>query len=260
MLWDEIPRMQELTTDQVRDYLHSRKYERQTFFGIKSIYEWLFIDDYVEQNVCWRLDNPANRKTYPDYLSVEEIGYLLSVGDRRERTVIHLMYATGMRVGEVAQVRESDLMLESGMIKIHGKGNKERMGLMYPECVQHMEKWITIRNRAKLKTFWGDHPQKIFIQLRPKIQDEVLKAKMARPHILRHSFATHMVKGGADIMVVKELLGHEHVRDTEKYVHISGQQIRDAINIGMGAPRPKTKPRKFMTRKELKQAKMELKW
>lgn len=259
LLWNEVPRMQELNIDQVRDYLHSKRYELQTFYGIKSIFEWLFIDDFVEENICWRLDSPVRRITYPDFLEVGEIDELLSVADTRERTVIHLMFATGMRVGEVAQVKESDLMLHSGMIKIHGKGNKERMGLLYPDAIKHMEKWITIRNRAKLKTFWGTHPQKIFVELRPKIMNEALKAKMARPHILRHSFATHMVRGGADIMVVKDLLGHEHVRDTEKYVHISGQQIREAINLVFNKPREKSKPTKFMTRKEITAARRALK-
>lgn len=260
MLWDELPRMQELTTTQVRDYLFSRKYAWIDFFGVKSIYEWLFMDDYTDTNICEPLECPRKRITMPNYLHEDEINEILSVADTRERTVVHLMYATGMRIGEVAQVRESDLMLESGMIKIHGKGNKERMALMYPEAVRHMVNWITIRNRAKLKSFWGTHPQNIFVELRPKIKNEVLRAKLKRPHILRHTFATHMVKGGADIMVVKELLGHSNIADTEKYVHISGHQIREAINIGMGQPRPKSKPRKYMTRAERKEARQLLKY
>lgn len=259
MLWPEPKEIKELNISQIREYLLMRKYNLSAFYGVKSIYRWLFLDDYIDENPCDRLEDPKRKISMPDYLSLDEIEYLFNIADTRERTMLHLLFATGMRIGELVVVAESDLMLNNEMIKIHGKGGKERYGLLYREAVTHLEKWVMIRRRARLKSFWGGHAKSLLSVFKKKIPDEDLRIKF-HPHIMRHSFATHMIRGGADIMVVKQLLGHESIKNTEKYIHISGQQIRQAVNIFAEARKklPVTKNRP-LSRAEIKEMRSKIK-
>ncbi len=214
--------------------------------GIKTFYKFLLIENEIQQSPAELLEAPKTARKLPVYLSIEEIDKLVAQIDRstpegeRNVTMLETMYSCGLRVSELVNLKISDLHLNEDYIKVVGKGNKERLIPIGKLAKKLINNYIQIvRVHLPVKKNAGDV---IFLNRRGSpisrvmvfyvIKDLADKAgikKKLSPHTFRHSFATHLVEGGADLRAVQEMLGHESITTTEIYTHIDRQYLRDNI-------------------------------
>ena len=214
--------------------------------GIKTFYKFLILENDIQQNPAELLETPKLTRKIPIFLNVEEIDQLLSLIDRsnnegeRNMSMLETLYSCGLRVSELVNLKITDLHLNSDYIKITGKGNKERLvpiGKIAKKLI--LNYLITIRVKYPVKKEFVDI---LFLNRRGGklsrvmvfyiIKDLAEKAgikKTLSPHSFRHSFATHLVEGGADLRAVQEMLGHESITTTEIYTHLDRQFLRDNI-------------------------------
>ena len=214
--------------------------------GIKTFYKFLILENDIQQNPAELLETPKLTRKIPIFLNVEEIDQLLSLIDRsnnegeRNMSMLETLYSCGLRVSELVNLKITDLHLNSDYIKITGKGNKERLvpiGKIAKKLI--LNYLTTIRVKYPVKKEFVDI---LFLNRRGVklsrvmvfyiIKDLADKAgikKTLSPHSFRHSFATHLVEGGADLRAVQEMLGHESITTTEIYTHLDRQFLRDNI-------------------------------
>jgi integrase/recombinase XerD len=214
--------------------------------GIKTFYKFLILENDIQQNPAELLETPKLTRKIPIFLNVEEIDQLLSLIDRsnnegeRNLSMLETLYSCGLRVSELVNLKITDLHLNSDYIKITGKGNKERLvpiGKIAKKLI--LNYLTTIRVKYPVKKEFVDI---LFLNRRGGrlsrvmvfyiIKDLAEKAgikKTLSPHSFRHSFATHLVEGGADLRAVQEMLGHESITTTEIYTHLDRQFLRDNI-------------------------------
>ena len=214
--------------------------------GIKTFYKFLILENDIQQNPAELLETPKLTRKIPIFLNVEEIDQLLSLIDRsnnegeRNMSMLETLYSCGLRVSELVNLKITDLHLNSDYIKITGKGNKERLvpiGKIAKKLI--LNYLTTIRVKYPVKKEFVDI---LFLNRRGGklsrvmvfyiIKDLAEKAgikKTLSPHSFRHSFATHLVEGGADLRAVQEMLGHESITTTEIYTHLDRQFLRDNI-------------------------------
>jgi len=214
--------------------------------GIKTFYKFLILENDIQKNPAELLETPKLTRKIPIFLNVEEIDQLLSLIDRsnnegeRNMSMIETLYSCGLRVSELVNLKITDLHLNSDYIKITGKGNKERLvpiGKIAKKLI--LNYLTTIRVKYPVKKEFVDI---LFLNRRGGklsrvmvfyiIKDLAEKAgikKTLSPHSFRHSFATHLVEGGADLRAVQEMLGHESITTTEIYTHLDRQFLRDNI-------------------------------
>lgn len=214
--------------------------------GIKTFYKFLLLENELEQSPAELLEAPKTTRKLPVFLTVEEIDKLLSHIDRskpegeRNITMLETLYSCGLRVSELVNLRISDLHLNEDYIKVTGKGNKERLVPIGKSAKKLLKSYIQeTRTHLPIKKKAEDH---VFLNRRGGtlsrvmvfyvIKDLAIKAgikKKMSPHTFRHSFATHLVEGGADLRAVQEMLGHESITTTEIYTHLDRQYLRDNI-------------------------------
>jgi len=214
--------------------------------GIKTFYKFLILENDIQKNPAELLETPKLTRKIPIFLNVEEIDQLLSLIDRsnnegeRNMSMLETLYGCGLRVSELVNLKITDLHLNSDYIKITGKGNKERLvpiGKIAKKLI--LNYLTTIRVKYPVKKEFVDI---LFLNRRGGklsrvmvfyiIKDLAEKAgikKTLSPHSFRHSFATHLVEGGADLRAVQEMLGHESITTTEIYTHLDRQFLRDNI-------------------------------
>jgi len=214
--------------------------------GIKTFYKFLILENDIQKNPAELLETPKLTRKIPIFLNVEEIDQLLSLIDRsnnegeRNISMLETLYSCGLRVSELVNLKITDLHLNSDYIKITGKGNKERLvpiGKIAKKLI--LNYLTTIRVKYPVKKEFVDI---LFLNRRGGklsrvmvfyiIKDLAEKAgikKTLSPHSFRHSFATHLVEGGADLRAVQEMLGHESITTTEIYTHLDRQFLRDNI-------------------------------
>ncbi len=214
--------------------------------GIKTFYKFLILENDIQQNPAELLETPKLTRKIPIFLNVEEIDQLLSLIDRsnnegeRNMSMLETLYSCGLRVSELVNLKITDLHLNSDYVKITGKGNKERLvpiGKIAKKLI--LNYLTTIRVKYPVKKEFVDI---LFLNRRGGklsrvmvfyiIKDLAEKAgikKTLSPHSFRHSFATHLVEGGADLRAVQEMLGHESITTTEIYTHLDRQFLRDNI-------------------------------
>jgi len=214
--------------------------------GIKTFYKFLILENDIQKNPAELLETPKLTRKIPIFLNVEEIDQLLSLIDRsnnegeRNMSMLETLYSCGLRVSELVNLKITDLHLNSDYIKITGKGNKERLvpiGKIAKKLI--LNYLTTIRVKYPVKKEFVDI---LFLNRRGGklsrvmvfyiIKDLAEKAgikKTLSPHSFRHSFATHLVEGGADLRAVQEMLGHESITTTEVYTHLDRQFLRDNI-------------------------------
>lgn len=211
--------------------------------AIKTFYRFLINEGYVKENVAGVLESPKLWKKLPNTLSVEEVDRLLNAPDSRgwrglrDKASLELLYATGMRVSEIVGIRVNNLNMDVGFIKCVGKGSKERiipLGKRAKEAIKkYMEKSRTkllkgrdqdnsllltrLGRRMSRQNFWKMIK---FYARQAKIK------KVISPHILRHSFATHLLERGADLRIVQEMLGHSDISTTQIYTHINKERLK----------------------------------
>lgn len=224
--------------------IHPRSQAR-ILSGIRSFYQFLLLEDYIEQDPCELLESPQIGKHLPDVLTVEEINALIGQIDRSTRegqrncAILETLYSCGLRVSELCNLKISDLYLNEGFIKVEGKGNKQRLVPISPRAVSELKNYFLDREQGLIKPGYEDF---VFISRFGKnisrimvfhIIKELAAAiglkKSISPHTFRHSFATHLLEGGANLRAIQCMLGHESIGTTEIYMHIDRTLLRQEI-------------------------------
>lgn len=209
---------------------------------INSLYNFLMDEGIIGQNPCVNLVSPKMEKKLPVYLTEEEIDNLLDLRlvtpyDYRNKAMFELLYATGLRISELVNLKITDVDLDNCFIRVFGKGKKERIVPVSEIALKYLVIYVKNYRNEILKTHVSDY---LFISNCYKNISrqgffKILKAECKRagieknvsPHVLRHSFATHLLKHGADLRIIQELLGHEDISTTQIYAHLVNEKMKD---------------------------------
>lgn len=226
------------------DYLkHSNKTISRQLSSLRSFYNYLVEIKLVETNVFRRVRNPKVEKKLPNYLNIMEIEEILaSIKEEtkeeiRDKCLFELLYSTGIRASEASGIKLNDVDRHNLSIRIFGKGSKERI-VYYGDYGQELlNKYLNVRNEFLIKgeseylfinKIGGKLSRDSIGQIINKIIDNSSLKHKISPHVLRHTFATHLLDNGADLRSVQELLGHENMKTTEIYTHVSNERLRAA--------------------------------
>ncbi len=214
--------------------------------GIKAFYKYLLIENVISDDPTELLDGPRIGQKLPVFLSVDEINLLIAAIDRskpegeRNKAIIETIYSCGLRVSELVNLKMSNTFLDIGFVKVLGKGNKERIVPMGGAAVKQIgiykeayRNHLTIQAGNEDFLFISKRGTKltremIFLIIKELVKKTGLK-KTISPHTFRHSFATHLIEGGADLRAVQEMLGHSSITTTEIYTHLDREYLRSAI-------------------------------
>jgi integrase/recombinase XerD len=214
--------------------------------GIKAYYRYFLLEDLIRDDPTELLEGPKLTRKIPDVLSYEELEKMFAAIDlshpqgHRNRAVLETLYACGLRVSELVNLRLSRYFPDIGFVKVTGKGDKERIVPIGPAAIKHIRYYL--ENERKQQTIQPGSEDFLFLNRRGKpltrvmvfyiIKEAVRNAgiqKNVSPHTFRHSFATHLVEGGADLRAVQEMLGHESITTTEIYTHLDTKYLKDTI-------------------------------
>ena len=214
--------------------------------GLRSFFDYLVFEEYRKTNPTDLIESPKIGIKLPDTLSEEDINSLISAIDlthpqgERNKTIIETLYSCGLRVSELIHLKISDLFFEEGFIKVTGKGNKERFVPIHYNAQKYIITYInTLRNSVKPQKGFEDTlflnrrgkaltRQMIFTILK-QLAIKINLNKKISPHTLRHSFATHLLKNGADLRAIQQMLGHESITTTEVYVHLDNSYLKEVV-------------------------------
>ena len=214
--------------------------------GVRSFYRFLVLEKEVEADPTELLENPQIGKHLPEVLSIQEIDDIEQAIDRskpqgiRDVAIIEMLYSCGLRISELCNLKMSELFLEEGYIRVHGKGRKERLVPIGEQAIEKLRQWFVVRVTVKAKP---GHEDYVFISTKRGtklsritlfvyIKDYAQRAgiqKNISPHTFRHSFATHLLEGGANLRAIQAMLGHEDISTTEIYMHIDRSHLREEI-------------------------------
>ena len=224
----------------------SSKSQARILSGIKSFYHYLSIENVIDANPCDKIDRPRIERKLPDTLSPDEINDIINSVDlsnphgERNRTILETLYSCGLRVSELINLKCSKLFLEDGFLIVTGKGNKERAVPLNNILIKYLKNYIRlIRSHQDIET---GHEDFVFLNNRGKqltrmmiftiVKKHTEKSgikKNISPHTFRHSFASHLLQGGADLRAIQTMLGHESISTTEIYMHIDKDFVRQEI-------------------------------
>jgi integrase/recombinase XerD len=224
----------------------SARSQARIISGIKSFFYFLLLEEYIQTNPATLLETPRIGRKLPEFLSVEEIDSMLNSVDlsaplgHRNKAIIEVMYGCGLRVSELCNLRLSHVYFGEGFIRVIGKGNKERLIPVNHPAVKAINLYLeSERNFIQIKpeaidnlflTRNGGRISRVMIFNIIKKQVEIAGIKKhISPHSLRHSFATHLIEGGADLRAVQEMLGHASITTTEIYTHLDQNYLRENI-------------------------------
>jgi len=213
--------------------------------GIRSFYGFLVEDGYMDSNPTELLESPQIGEHLPEVLSTAEIDSMeasIDLSDplgHRNRAIIETLFSCGLRVSELVNLKLSDLFLDDGYVRVLGKGRKERLVPISERAIKELRNWFQWRSGFKIKKGEEDY---VFLNQRgahltrtmilimiKKVAEEAGITKTISPHTLRHSFATALLEGGADLRAIQAMLGHESIGTTEIYTHIDTTQLREEI-------------------------------
>ena len=213
--------------------------------GIRSFYHFLVMDDYLQADPSELLESPQLGLHLPEVLSIDEIDNLIEAIDlskdegQRNRTILETLYSCGLRVSELCNLKLSDLYLTEGFIKVEGKGSKQRLVPISPRAIRELQLYFIDRNLTTIKPGYEDF---VFISKRGKnisrimvfhfikeLAEAIGLQKKISPHTFRHSFATHLLEGGANLRAIQSMLGHESIGTTEIYTHMDTHRLRSEI-------------------------------
>ncbi len=214
--------------------------------GIKAFYKYLVMENVIDTNPAELLQMPKTNRKLPDVLNITEIDALLNGIDlslpngHRNRAMLETLYSSGLRVSELISLKISNLHAEVGFLKVVGKGDKERIVPIGSFALRHIDLYVKGERKAVVQdkksadflflSRYGRPLSRVMIFLLIKqFAQQANIEKSISPHVLRHSFATHLIEGGADLRAVQEMLGHESITTTEIYTHISREYLRDVI-------------------------------
>mgnify|MGYP001818508663 CR=1 FL=1 len=223
----------------------SARSQARVLSGIKAFYRYLLLEELIEKDPTALLDGPRRGSKLPEVLTVEEIDRMLGKIDlskshgRRNKAMLETLYSCGLRVTELVQLQISGIFRAEGFIRVIGHGDKERLVPVSPRALREIDLYFPDRNALSIEPGYEDI---LFLNRRGKvltrnmvftiIKELALAAgiqKTVSPHTFRHSFATHLVEGGADLRAVQEMLGHESITSTEIYTHLDREYLREAI-------------------------------
>lgn len=221
------------------------KSQARILCGVRAFYRFLLLDGYIDVDPSELLESPKLPFHIPEYLTLEEVDQLEASFDmskpesQRNRAIIEVLFSCGLRVSELVNLKLSDLYLEEKFVRVIGKGNKERLVPISDKAIHELELWFSDRCHLDIKkgeedyvflNRRGSHLTRVMILIMIKRQaEEAGIKKVISPHTLRHSFATALLKGGADLRVIQALLGHEDIGTTEIYTHIDSTMLREEI-------------------------------
>ncbi len=224
----------------------SARSQARIISGIKAFYKYLIIEDYIKHNPTELIESPKIGLKLPDTLSLIEIDKLIAAIDlsnkqgERNRAIIETLYSCGLRVSELTNLKLSNIYFNEGYIKVIGKGDKERLAPIGGKALKYLTTYINeVRNHQTIKKGQEDF---VFLNNRgagltrvmifliiQKLAEKIGLKKKISPHTFRHSFATHLIEGGADLRAVQEMLGHESITTTEIYTHLDKDYLRSNI-------------------------------
>ena len=213
--------------------------------GVRSFYRYLLLDGYIDADPSELLESPNLGKHLPEVLSTQEVDKLENVIDlttkegQRNKAIIEVLFSCGLRVSELVNLKLSQLFLDEGFVQVIGKGRKERLVPISQRAIKELNLWFYDRKQLNIKTGEEDY---VFLNRRGShltrtmilimIKKEAEKAgikKTISPHTMRHSFATALLQGGADLRAIQAMLGHEDIGTTEIYTHIDITTLRQEI-------------------------------
>lgn len=213
--------------------------------GIKSFFNFLLIDGYIDKDPSELLETPKIGLKLPTILTLEEIESIFKIIDhssregQRNRAMLEILYGCGLRISELTNLKFSDLFLNDGYIKVEGKGSKQRLVPISLIAIKELEKYMVYRNLLNVKkgsediVFLSNRGTPISrIMVFHFIKQYALQAQIKKnisPHTFRHSFATHLLEGGANIRAIQLMLGHEKITTTEIYIHMDREYLRQEI-------------------------------
>ena len=215
--------------------------------GIKSFFNYLLLEEIIDSSPAELIEAPKSSRPLPDTLSTEEIDRLIgSIEDSttkglRDRAILEVLYSCGLRVSELCDLKLGDLFFGEGYIRVIGKGDKQRLVPMSSIARSRIQLYMDVRSKERRKEeilFLNNRGKKltrvkIFTIIKQATQRAGIDKKIS-PHTFRHSFATHLLEGGANIRQVQELLGHENILTTEIYTHLDDSHLRQTLEEHLG--------------------------
>ena len=215
--------------------------------GIKSFFNYLLLEEIIDSSPAELIEAPKSSRPLPDTLSTEEIDRLIgSIEDNttmglRDRAILEVLYSCGLRVSELCDLKLGDLFFGEGYIRVIGKGDKQRLVPMSSIARSRIQLYMDVRGKERRKEeilFLNNRGKKltrvmIFTIIKQAAQRAGIDKKIS-PHTFRHSFATHLLEGGANIRQVQELLGHENILTTEIYTHLDDSHLRQTLEEHLG--------------------------
>lgn len=224
--------------------IHSRSQAR-ILSGIRSFFRFLVLEGYLAQDPSELLESPQIGRHLPDVLSVEEIDSLIGVIDRtsregqRNRAILETLYSCGLRVSELCNLRLSDLYLKEKFIRVEGKGSKQRLVPISSRAIHELQLYFADRSQGLIKpgyedfvfiSRFGKNISRIMVfHIIKELAEQIGLKKSISPHTFRHSFATHLLEGGANLRAIQCMLGHESIGTTEIYTHLDRSRLRQEI-------------------------------
>ncbi len=248
----ECPKPSQVTVLDLRGYvaaLHEAGYARSTIArrlaSMRSLFRFGQREGWIDQNPAKPLRNPRKQRSLPHFLSAEDVGRLLqapppdqSLG-LRDRAILETMYSAGLRVSELVGLSDGDLDFAAAVVRVRGKGRRERLAPIGSYAVRALKRWLQVRKLAPDESIGAEAPvftnkfgrrmsaRSVGRMLEKYLRQTGLDARTT-PHSLRHSFATHLLDRGADVRSVQELLGHKSLVTTQIYTHVSSAALRAA--------------------------------
>ena len=235
-----------LNEDDIKTFLYgsneSSKTKAHYLTVLKSFYDYMLDENIISVNPCLNIKMPKIEKRLPKYLTIEEVNKLLDIKlqkpiDYRNKAMLELLYATGVRISELLNLTLSNYNEQDAYIKVMGKGSKERIIPIGDYTINYLNIYINEYRNYILKTKQSEYlfvnyngerlSRQGFFKILREICDLSGINKEISPHVLRHSFATHLLNNGADLRIIQELLGHENISTTEIYSHISNEKIKE---------------------------------
>ena len=259
ILWLDSANCLEVDFNKLREYLYFIQrfdYKKTTIArktaSIRTFYKYLYRERYIDSNPAVSLSAPKRPKSLPKFLTPDEVEKILNnvkidtPAGFRNRVILELLWATGMRISELSNLNFGDLNLEENEIRVFGKGAKERIVLVSERAKQYLSQYINTARKLLAPGYEiGEINENspVFINntayrlqnktIRKAIHETVEKIELPKkvtPHVFRHSFATHLIENGADLRVVQELLGHAGISNTQIYTHISMKHMQEVYD------------------------------
>lgn len=234
----------------IQQFNYSKTTTARKIASLRTFYRFLYRERIIESNPALGVHSPKKGKTLPEFLTEPEIEQILNnikmdtPAGYRNRTILELLYATGMRISELSSLNFENLNLEENEIKVFGKGAKERIVLVSERAKKFLDTYIKTARYLIFKTETNKPSDPVFInktgyRLQPQsvrlaikeVVSQIELPKHVTPHVFRHSFATKLLDNGADLRVVQELLGHSSISNTQIYTHVTTERLRQTYNI-----------------------------